>query len=226
MVFRVFDDGVGFRYEFPEQAALTQVNIVEELTEFAIAEPATAWWIPGGEWNRYEYLYNKTPLAEAVAGAHAGDAEARERRAHRHSRSGAGRLRGHVAARVSTGSGSRRCCRRRRAGRRCSRTAPFVTPWRTLQIADDAPGLYMSDLILNLNEPNKLGDVSWVKPFKYVGIWWGMHLGIEHLGLGPEAWRDHGRNEALHRFRRGQWFSRRAGGRLEQGLGWRLVRAR
>ncbi len=53
VVFRVFDDGVGFRYEFPEQAALKQVDIVEELTEFAVAEPATAWWIPGGEWNRY-----------------------------------------------------------------------------------------------------------------------------------------------------------------------------
>ena len=64
VVFRVFDDGVGFRYEFPEQASLTQVDIVEELTEFAVAEPATAWWIPGGEWNRYEYLYNKTPLTE------------------------------------------------------------------------------------------------------------------------------------------------------------------
>jgi alpha-glucosidase len=65
----VFDDGVGLRYEFPDQAALKQVNIVDELTEFAIAEPATAWWIPGGEWNRYEYLYNRTPLSE-VSQAH------------------------------------------------------------------------------------------------------------------------------------------------------------
>src|SRR6185295_19941981 len=64
VVFRVFDDGVGFRYEFPDQAALRQVNIVDELTEFAIAQPATAWWIPGGEWNRDEYLYRKTPLVE------------------------------------------------------------------------------------------------------------------------------------------------------------------
>ena len=73
VVFRIFDDGVGFRYEFPEQAALTQVNIVDELTEFAVSEPATAWWIPGGEWNRYEYLYNKTPLSEV------GRASCRER---------------------------------------------------------------------------------------------------------------------------------------------------
>jgi alpha-glucosidase len=66
------------------------------------------------------------------------------------------------------------------------RAAPFATPWRTLQIASDAPGLYMSDLILNLNEPNKLGDVSWVHPFKYVGIWWGMHLGTKTWSSGPK----------------------------------------
>jgi alpha-glucosidase len=71
-------------------------------------------------------------------------------------------------------------------GPKVRRTAPFVTPWRTLQIADDAPGLYMSDLILNLNEPNKLGDVSWVKPFKYVGIWWAMHLGTHTWASGAK----------------------------------------
>jgi alpha-glucosidase len=71
------------------------------------------------------------------------------------------------------------------SGPKVSRKAPFVTPWRTLQIADSAPGLYMSDLILNLNEPNKLGDVSWVKPFKYVGVWWAMHLGTKTWGSGP-----------------------------------------
>ena len=69
VVFRVFDEGVGFRYEFPHQPSLTQVGIVDELTEFAVADSATAWWIPGGEWNRYEYLYQRTPLAE-VSQAH------------------------------------------------------------------------------------------------------------------------------------------------------------
>ena len=58
-MFRAYDDGLGFRYEFPEQPQLRQVNIVEELTEFAVADQGTAWWIPGGEWNRYEYLYQK-----------------------------------------------------------------------------------------------------------------------------------------------------------------------
>jgi alpha-glucosidase len=66
------------------------------------------------------------------------------------------------------------------------RTAPFSTPWRTMQIADSAAGLYMSDLILNLNEPNQLGDVSWFKPYKYVGIWWGMHLDTMSWASGPK----------------------------------------
>ncbi len=64
VVFRVYDDGLGFRYELPDQAALKQVRIGEELTEFNIAENATAWWIPAGEWNREEYLYHRTPLQE------------------------------------------------------------------------------------------------------------------------------------------------------------------
>ena len=56
VVFRVYDDGIGFRYEFPEQSAAEELIIDDELTEFALADPATAWWIPAGEWNRYEYL--------------------------------------------------------------------------------------------------------------------------------------------------------------------------
>jgi alpha-glucosidase len=185
VVFRVFDDGVGFRYEFPEQAALAQVNIVDELTEFAVAEPATAWWIPAGEWNRYEYLYNKTPLAE-LSQAHTPMTV---------KTAGGTHIAIHEAALVDysamwlrrvTGQRLKATLAPSASGPRVSRRAPFVTPWRTLQIADSAAGLYMSDLILNLNEPNKLGDVSWVKPFKYVGIWWGMHLGVNTWASGPK----------------------------------------
>ncbi len=185
VVFRVFNDGVGFRYEFPEQAALSQVNIVEELTEFDIAEAATAWWTPGGEWNRYEYLYNKTPLTE-LGQAHTPVTLKTASGVH---------VAIHEAALVDySGMWLRRVSGQRlkavlspsSSGARVSRKAPFHTPWRTLQIAASAPGLYMSDLILNLNEPNKLGDVSWVKPFKYVGIWWGMHLGTQTWASGSK----------------------------------------
>ena len=185
VVFRVFDDGVGFRYEFPDQAALKQVDIVEELTEFDIAEPATAWWIPGGEWNRDEYLYRKTPLTE-VPMAHTPVTLKLASGVH---------VALHEAAVVDFATIWLRRVEGQRlkavlwpssTGPRVSRTAPFATPWRTLQIADDAAGIYMSNLILNLNEPNKLGDVSWVKPFKYVGIWWEMHLGSKTWSSGPK----------------------------------------
>ena len=105
-------------------------------------------------------------------------------------------------------------------GAKVERAAPFTTPWRTLQIADSAGALYMaSDLILNLNEPNELGDVSWFKPAKYVGIWWGMHLDTRTLGLRSEARRDDGEHAALHRLRREARLSRRAGRRLERRAG-------
>ena len=185
VVFRVYDDGLGFRYEFPDQPSLRQVNIAEELTEFAVADPATAWWIPAGEWNRYEYLYEKTPLAE-VAQVHTPLTI----------RTGDGLYMSfHEAALVDfSGMWLRRVeGQRLRAvlapspdGPKVSRTAPFHTPWRTIQIADTAGGLVTSNLILNLNEPNKLGDVSWVEPFKYVGVWWGMHLDVESWGSGPK----------------------------------------
>jgi alpha-glucosidase len=185
VVFRVYDDGLGFRYEFPDQPQLQEVNIADELTEFALAEPATAWWIPAGEWNRYEYLYQRTPAAE-VSQAHTPITF----------RSASGvHLAIHEAALVDysamwlrrvDGQRFRATLSPSSAGPRVSRQAPFVTPWRSLQFAGDAAGLYMSDLILNLNEPNALGDASWVEPFKYVGVWWSLHLEEESWASGDK----------------------------------------
>ena len=184
VVFRVFDDGVGFRYEFPKQAKLDEVQIQEELTEFAIAQPATAWWIPAFEWNREEYLYNTTPLKEVgIAqtpitlrtgdGTHLSIHEAAlvDYAGMNLAKGGDGRLR----AMLTGGSPAK-----------VVRHTPFVTPWRTIQIADRAGGLVESNLILNLNEPNKLGDVSWFKPSKYVGVWWSLHLDEQTWGTGPK----------------------------------------
>jgi hypothetical protein len=67
--FRIFDNGVGFRYEMPKQAAMTTMHIADEVTEFDIAPRGTAWWITGGEWNRYEQVYQKTPI-DGVSTAH------------------------------------------------------------------------------------------------------------------------------------------------------------
>ncbi len=185
VVFRVYDDGLGFRYEFPAQPQLREVNIGDELTEFAIVDRGTAWWITGGEWNRYEYLYQKTALGE-VGQAHTPITVKTERGLH---------IAIHEAALVDysamwlrrvEGTRLKAVLSPSSRGAKVSRTAPFTTPWRTLQIADNAAGLYMSDLILNLNEPNKLGDVSWFKPGKYVGIWWAMHLGEATWNSGPK----------------------------------------
>ncbi len=185
VVFRIYDDGLGFRYEFPDQAALKDVKISEELTEFNIAEPATAWWIPAGEWNREEYLYHRTPVQEV------GDAQTPITL-----RTSNGlHVSIHEAALVDyAGMNLTRIEDRKFRAMltpgigdgKVVRTAPFNTPWRTLQIADNAGDLVTSSLILNLNEPNKLGDVSWVKPMKYVGVWWEMHLDRKTWASGPK----------------------------------------
>lgn len=184
VVFRVFDDGVGFRYRFPKQAGLEQVKIGEELTEFSLARDATAWWIPAGEWNREEYLYHRTPVQQV------GDAQTPitfkfDDGTH---------LSIHEAALVDySGMNLTRVEDRRLKADltpgigegKVVRAAPFDTPWRTLLLSDDAAGLAMSALTLNLNEPNALGDVSWVKPMKYVGVWWEMHLELKSWASGP-----------------------------------------
>ena len=183
--FRLFDDGVGFRYEFPESAGRTE--IAEELTEFNIAQPGTAWWIRGGDWNRYEYLYDETPI-DAVGTAHTPITFRLADGTH---------LAFHEAALVDyAGMWMRRMDGRRFRAElspgsgqaKVVRDGAFTTPWRTIRIAKDAAGLYDNNIDLNLNEPNKLGDVGWVKPYKYVGIWWAMHLNEWTWNSGP----DHG----------------------------------
>jgi len=177
MVFRVFDDGIGFRYDVPAQPALREAQIVQELTEFAVARPATAWWIPALEWNREEYLYHRTPLSEVGVvqtpitlrtddGLHLSIHEAAlvDYAGMNLMRSGDGELR----ALLTPGSPAP-----------VVRRTPFVTPWRTITLGERAGALVESNLILNLNEPNKLGDVGWFKPSKYVGVWWSLHLDKE-----------------------------------------------
>ena len=184
--FRVYDDGIGFRYDIPKQPNLTTANIADELTEFTIAEPGTAWWDEALEWNREEYLYRKTPIEEVgiaqtpltirtASGLHLSIHEAA---LVDYSGMDLRRVQGRVfKANLMPSS----------TGPKVTRDAPFTTPWRVIMIAADAPALYKSaQIILNLNEPNKLGDVSWVKPMKYVGIWWAMHLDQATWNSGPK----------------------------------------
>ena len=183
--FRLFDNGFGFRYELPEQAGLKTMRIADEITEFVVAQNGTAWWIPGGEWNRYEQVYQKTPI-DGVSTAHTPITMKLDDGTH---------LAFHEAALVDysgmwlkrvTGTSFRATLSPSSHGARVTRDLPFNTPWRTIRIADNAAGLVENDLELNLNEPNKIGDVSWFKPMKYIGIWWGMIRGDWSWAEGPK----------------------------------------
>jgi len=186
--FKVFNDGVGFRYEVDKQENMKErVDIVNEYTEFVIdsSDKAQAWWIPARGWNRYEYIYSSTPLHQA-ARVHTPLTIKHASGAH---------ISIHEAALVDYASMT---LNQRRDGTLKADLTPwsdgilvkkkagFTTPWRTIQIGEKAINLVNSNLILNLNEPSKLADVSWIKPGKYVGIWWGMHLNENTWGSGPK----------------------------------------
>jgi alpha-glucosidase len=189
---RAYDDGIGIRYRLPARANNAAWNIAEELTQFRIAQDGKAWWAPAFESNREEYLYNETPVSGIATaqtpltmvladGTHVSIHEAA---LVDYSGMNVARVEGTLLKAVLTPSSS---------GPKVSRTGEFTTPWRMITIAPDAPSLYAArNLVLNLNEPNKLGDVSWVRPRKYVGIWWGMHLDTQSWASG----RKHGATTA------------------------------
>jgi alpha-glucosidase len=185
--FRAFNHGIGFRYEVPKQAGFENIEITKELTEFAVSNSndATAWWIPARGWNRYEYVYNTTALNDAAL-VHTPFTFKNKEGVH---------ISIHEAALVDYAG---MVLNQRRSGVFQADLTPwsdgiavkkqgaFNTPWRTIQMGDSAVDLINSDIILNLNEPNKLGDVSWVKPGKYVGIWWGMHINTQTWESGDK----------------------------------------
>jgi len=188
IVFRVFDDGVGFRYEFPEQPNLGEFQIMDEQTEFAMSGDHQAWWIGAFQSNRYEYLYQNTPLSRLAKGGGSVHTPVTMQTAE------GLYLSIHEAALVDYSSMTLKAEDNLvfkanlvpwSDGVLVKAQTPLKTPWRTLQIAENPGDLITSYLILNLNEPNVLGDVAWVKPGKYVGIWWGMHLGKWTWGSGP-----------------------------------------
>jgi alpha-glucosidase len=183
--FRLFDNGVGFRYEIPGQPNLKRMNIAEELTEFSVASPGTAWWVAGLEWNREEQIYQQTPIG-SVSTAQSPITMRLDDNTH---------LSFHEAAltdyagyylKRQDGRSFRTTLAPSSHGPRVVRDTPFSTPWRTIRIGDSAASLVENDLELNLNEPNKLGDVSWFKPAKYIGIWWGMISGEWSWAEGPK----------------------------------------
>lgn len=180
---RAFDDGVALRYEWA--AGVDSLTVTDERTEFRFADEAGAMsWSIAGNFETYELPYREQPIA-AVADANTPFTF----------RSGGGVYGSvHEAALYDW---PEMVLRRDSAGVLKADLAPlpdgvkarvpgrFTTPWRTIQLGDRAVDLINSPLILNLNEPSAIADVSWIRPQKYVGVWWGMHLGTQTWTMGP-----------------------------------------
>jgi alpha-glucosidase len=190
VVFRVFNDGVGFRYEFPEQAGLGEFAITQELTEFALADDARAWWIPSNRprLDRSEMLYSSSPVSVVDSVQTPLTMETRDRRTFIviHEADLGDYARMFLAGRGMENRTLRAALAPWADGIKVRGRTPFVTPWRTIQLADRATELAPALLGLNLNPPNVLPSTEWIKPMKYVGIWWGMHVGTMTWSSGPK----------------------------------------
>ncbi len=180
VIFRAYNDGVAFRYEFPEQDKLNEFIIMNERSEFAIVGNPTTWWIMA-DYDSYERLYNETTLAEAEwvntpvtmrtnSGLHVAlhEAALTDYSGMTLKLKESGKKNTYVSELVPWANGSK-----------VKTKADMQTPWRTITIADNAAKLVESNMIVNLNEPCKIEDTSWIEPMKYMGIWWGMHIGTE-----------------------------------------------
>ncbi|WP_247653558.1 glycoside hydrolase family 97 protein [Flavobacterium sp. CS20] len=221
LYFRAYDDGIAFRYEIPQQDGLKSLIIKDENTEFQLTGNHTAWWIPG-DWDIYEHLYSTSKLSEINAKSYAND----DNLAQTHIPENA--VNTPVTMRMEDGTHlsfheanltdyagmtlkvdtttyklTSELVGSDRTNYKVYRNLPIQTPWRTIQIADEAKDLIDSRLIVNLNEPNKLGDVNWFTPQKYVGIWWEMHVGKATWDYGMTMnkngqWVDTGQAHGKH----------------------------
>ena len=177
--FRLFDDSVGFRYELQGAGELT---IKREATEFGVDVGSTAWWIPALGQNHYEHSYKHTPI-HTIATAHTPlTIQGQDVYMTIHEAAlydyGAMNL-------VPTETGLVSAVTPRTDTMAAVVILPFSTPWRTIIISDTAHGLGASRIMLNLNEPSKIADTSWIEPLKFMGIWWAMFIGYASWGSGP-----------------------------------------
>ena len=193
--FRVYDDGFGLRYEFPQKGKLNYFVVSEERTEFAMTGDHTAWWIPG-DYDTQEYNYTRSRLSEISRYLH--DAVSQNLSQTLFSETGVQTslqlktddgiyINLHEAALVNYPAMHLNLDPERLVftswltpdalGKKGWLQTPLVSPWRTALITDDARKVLSSNLILNLNEPCKIEDTSWIHPVKYVGVWWEMISG-------------------------------------------------
>lgn len=195
IVFRVFNDGVGFRYEFPQQENLHHFVVADELTGFAMTGDHKTFWIPG-DYDTNEYTYYTSPLSkiDASGGGSAQEIHAKtffDKNAVQTplmmKAAGGLYLNIHEAALLNYPAMNlvldkatlkfRTQLVPDAVGNKAYLQAPAKTPWRTVLVSDKAPDILSSRTILNLNDPSVIGESSWIHPQKYVGIWWEMHVG-------------------------------------------------
>ncbi len=186
VVFRVFDDGFGFRYELPALGGQPQdIEIASEETRFRFADDHTVWWIPAN-YDSYEQSYTRSLLSEVTAvntpvtmettdGLYLSIHEAN--------------LTDYAGMTLAASPGEELTLKCDLVpwpdGVAVKGVTPMKTPWRTVQVATSPGGLIESHLILNLNEPCAIEDVSWIRPMKYIGIWWEMHIKKSTWYIGP-----------------------------------------
>jgi alpha-glucosidase len=189
-VVRAFNDGVGFRYEFPAQPGLGDFVISDELTQFNLADDSKAWWIPSNRprLDRSEMLYSSSPVSVIDSVQTPLTMQTRDGRTFMviHEANLVDYARMNIAGPRMDSRLLRVALAPWQNGDKVRGHTPFVTPWRTIQLADRAADLSPAVLGLNLNPPNVLPDVSWIKPMKYIGIWWGMHINTMTWSSGPK----------------------------------------
>jgi alpha-glucosidase len=179
-VFRLYDDGVAFCFEFPETFAEDSLLIQSENTEFRFADNLLTWFIPAN-YESYEMLYDSIPLSRLET---ANTPITFEHPQGNYVLSLHEAALQHYAGMTLSKSETDSLALLSELvpwpdGVKVKTTLPAKTPWRSLQIASTAAGLIESDLILNLNDPCVIQDCSWIRPIKCIGIWWGMHLGTQ-----------------------------------------------
>jgi alpha-glucosidase len=185
VVFKVYNDGFGFRYEIPEQENLDSVTIMDEVTEFKLPTVDNAWWTPIYSEPYYESITRFTPInkmdtvctpltIETKSGKYLTIHQAN--------------LTDYAAMNLYCADSTTLTCDLTpwSTGEKVFTKTPFVSPWRMVIVADKPGDLITSYLMLNLNDPCKIKDTSWIKPGRYIGIWWGMHMNKYTWNIGPK----------------------------------------
>ena len=190
VAFRAFDDGVAFRYELPEQPGLGEFEIMDERTEFTFAVNARAWWIPSNKprLDRSEFLFAASPLStlDSIQTPVTLELPDGHTAVVIHEANLVDYPRMFLAGRGMENHSLRAALAPMADGVKARGRTPFQTPWRTIQIANTVTELAPSLLGLKLNPPSAIANTSWIKPMKYVGIWWGMHMNIWTWSSGPK----------------------------------------